>query len=165
MKTLITTLALVLGVSLPAAWAQEVAPRQAGSAQAQAPSFKKLTRAEFDALLADPSKIVIVDVRRPDELQTNGGFGVYLSIQLADLEKSLAFIPKDRSIITVSNNSGRAGRAAALLTTHGFTVAGGIGALEYAAQGGTLVKIAAPAPRAGAGAGAAPAAAASTAGS
>ena len=147
MKTLTTALALVFVAFIPAAWAQDGPPRPAGAAQAQAPSFKKLTRAEFDVLLADPSKIVIIDVRRPDELQANGGFPVYLSIQLADLEKSLAFIPRDRSIITVSNNSSRAGRAAAVLTARGFTVAGGIGALEYAAQGGTIVKIAAPAPR------------------
>lgn len=109
---------------------------------------KKLTRAEFDALRANPSKLLVVDVRRPDELQSIGGFAAYLSIQSADLEKSLAWIPKDRTIVTVSNHASRAGRAADLLTKNGFTVAGAIGAQDYEAEGGTLVKIAPPAPRA-----------------
>jgi len=49
-----------------------------------------LTRVELDTLLARPEKLTIVDVRRPDELTSIGGFPVYLSIQLADLEKSVA---------------------------------------------------------------------------
>lgn len=107
-----------------------------------------LTRAEFDQLLARPDQVVIVDVRRPDELTANGGFPVYLSIQSADLEKYVAFIPKDRSVITVSNNAGRAGRAADLLASKGFKVAGAIGAKKYEEEGGTLTKIAPPAPSA-----------------
>jgi rhodanese-related sulfurtransferase len=108
---------------------------------------KKLTRAEFDALGANPSKLLVLDVRRPDELQSIGGFGAYLSIQASELEKSLAWIPKDRTIVAVSNHAGRASRAADLLTKNGFTVAGALGAQDYEAEGGTLVKIAPPAPR------------------
>jgi rhodanese-related sulfurtransferase len=118
--------------------------------QAQAaPAFKakKLTRAEFDALRANPSQLLVLDVRRPDELTSIGGFGTYLSIQAAELEKSLEWIPKGRTIVTVSNHAARAGRAADLLTKNGFTVAGAIGAQDYEAEGGTLVKIAPPAPR------------------
>ena len=70
-----------------------------------------------------------------------------MSIQAAELEKSLAWIPKDRTIVTVSNHAARAGRAADLLTKNGFNVAGAIGAQDYEAEGGTLVKIAPPAPR------------------
>jgi rhodanese-related sulfurtransferase len=70
-----------------------------------------------------------------------------LSIQAAELEKSLAWIPKDRTIVTVSNHAARAGRAADLLTKNGFTVAGAIGAQDYEGEGGTLVKIVPPAPR------------------
>lgn len=73
--------------------------------------------------------------------------GVYLSIQAADLEKSLAWIPKDRTVVTVSNHASRAVRAADLLTKNGFTVAGAIGAQDYESEGGTLVKISPPAPR------------------
>jgi rhodanese-related sulfurtransferase len=108
---------------------------------------KKLTRAEFDALRANPSHLLVLDVRRPDELTSIGGFGTYLSIQASELEKSLAWIPRDRSIVTVSNHAARAGRAADLLAKNGFTVAGAIGAQDYEAEGGTLVKIAPPAPR------------------
>ena len=35
-----------------------------------------LSRAEFDALLAKPEQLLIVDVRRPDELTSIGGFQV-----------------------------------------------------------------------------------------
>ena len=124
------------------------APAQPGRA-AGAPAFaaKKLTRADFDALRANPSGLLVLDVRRPDELQSIGGFPAYLSIQAAQLEKSLAWIPKDRTIVTVSNHAARAGRAADLLTKNGFNVAGAIGAQDYESEGGTLVKIAPPAPR------------------
>jgi rhodanese-related sulfurtransferase len=112
--------------------------------QAAQPAFaaKVLKRADLDALLKQPAKVLILDVRRPDELQSIGGFPVYLSIQASDLEKHLAYIPKDRTIVTVSNHASRAGRAADLLTKHGFTVAGAAGAQDYEAEGGALVKVA-----------------------
>jgi uncharacterized protein GlcG (DUF336 family)/rhodanese-related sulfurtransferase len=115
---------------------------------AQADNWKTpvLTRAQFDQLLAKPEKLVIIDVRRPDELTAIGGFPVYLSIQIAELEKSLAWIPKDRKIVTVSNHAGRAGKAADLLATQGFKVIGRIGAQTYEEAGGKLTKIAQPPP-------------------
>ncbi|WP_216845220.1 hypothetical protein, partial [Granulicella sp. S156] len=63
---------------------------------------KKLTRAEFDALLAHPDQVLLIDVRRPDEISSIGGFPVYLSIQIKDLKNHLGEIPKDKLIITVS---------------------------------------------------------------
>ena len=118
---------------------------------AGAPAFasKKLTRVEFDRLRANPAGLLVLDVRRPDELTSIGGFPAYLSIQAAELEKSLAWIPKDRTIVTVSNHAARAGRAADLLTKNGFTVAGAIGAQDYEAEGGSLMKVAPPSPAAG----------------
>jgi rhodanese-related sulfurtransferase len=112
----------------------------------QASQAKVLTRAEIDDLLAKPDQTLIIDVRRPDEVTSNGGFPVYLSIQLADLEKSLAFIPKDRTLIAVSNHAARGGRAADILAKAGFKVAGAAGAEDYESQGGTLTKIAPPPP-------------------
>jgi rhodanese-related sulfurtransferase len=106
----------------------------------------KLDRAAVDALLATPDKVLVLDVRRPDELSTKGGFPVYLSIQAADLEKELPFIPRDRTIVTVSNHAARASKAADLLSSHGFQVAGAVGVEDYVAQGGTIVKIAVPPP-------------------
>jgi rhodanese-related sulfurtransferase len=112
----------------------------------QAPKSKAhvLTRAEFDALLAHPEKVLLIDVRRPDEVSSNGGFPVYLSIQAGELEKHLAEIPKDRVIVTVSNHAARGGKAADLLAERGFNVAGTIGAETYASEGGALTKIAVP---------------------
>jgi rhodanese-related sulfurtransferase len=107
----------------------------------------KLNRAQVDALLAKPEQLVILDVRRPDELIAIGGFPVYLNIQSKELEKNLAYIPKDRTIVTVSNHAGRAGPAADLLAGKGFKVAGAIGAQDYEAEGGALTRIAAPGPK------------------
>jgi rhodanese-related sulfurtransferase len=97
-------------------------------------------------LLQQPSKVLLIDVRRPDEVSAIGGFPVYLSIQLNDLEKSLAWIPKNRTLVTVSNHAGRAGKAADLLASKGFKVAGAVGADTYAQAGGKQVsKIPVPA--------------------
>jgi len=101
---------------------------------------KVLTRAEFDALMATPGKVLLLDVRRPTEIAQNGGFPVYLNIQAADLERHLAEIPRDRPIVTVSNHAQRAGIAAELLSSKGIKVAGAIGAQVYESEGGTLIK-------------------------
>lgn len=143
---------LVIALAAVSSHVQAAEPAKTAQAATKAPAFKAhvLSRAEFDALLAKPEGVLIIDVRRPDELQTIGGFPVYLSVQFADLEKSLAFIPKDRTIVTVSNHAGRSGRAADLLADRGFKVAGTIGVQNYEEQGGTLVRIAPPAGKAAA---------------
>jgi rhodanese-related sulfurtransferase len=71
---------------------------------------------------------------------------VYLSIQAADIEQSLAWIPKDRTIVTVSNHANRSGVAGDLLTSKGFKVAGTIGVQDYESEGGKLIKIEPPKP-------------------
>ena len=121
---------------------------QAGNGKQAAPKSqaKVLTRAEIDDLLSKPDQVLIVDVRRPDEVKDIGGFPVYLSVQIGDLKKSLAFIPKDRTIIALSNHAARGGRAADILAKAGFKVAGAAGAEDYEAQGGTLTKIVPPPP-------------------
>ena len=114
--------------------------QQPGTAPAS--KAKILTRAGFDALLATPGRVLLIDVRRPTEIAMNGGFPVYLNIQAADLEKHLAEIPKDKPLILVSNHAHRAGLAADLLESKGFKIAGAIGAQVYESEGGTLVKYA-----------------------
>ncbi len=105
----------------------------------------RLNRAELDALFAKPEGLLVLDIRRPDELTTIGGFPVYLSVQVNDLEKKLAYLPKDRTIVIVSNRAHRAGAAGDLLTGHGFKVAGAIGVLDYLDQGGAITLIEKPA--------------------
>src|SRR3984885_11035990 len=92
--------------------------------------------------------MLLVVVGRPDEASSIAGLPVYLSIQLSDLEKSLSWIPKDRTIVTVSNHAGRAGKAADLLASKGFKVAGAVGTQTYEQAGGkAVVHIAVPTPR------------------
>lgn len=144
--TSLAVLAIVLSSS--AVFAAEEAPKPAAAeAHSYTAKAPKLNRAQLDALLAKPEKLVIVDVRRPDELTNIGGFPAYLNIQSKELEKSLAFIPKDRLVVTVSNHAGRAGKSADLLAEKGFKVAGAVGAQDYEAEGGTLTKIAVPPPK------------------
>ena len=105
---------------------------------------RRLARAEVDALLAKPESVVFIDLRRPDEFITYGSFPVFLSVQNKDLEKQLAWLPRDKVIVTVSNHAQRAGAAADLLASKGFNVAGATGAEEYEVQGGTNVAHLAP---------------------
>ncbi len=152
------TLALILASPL----ANAAEPVKAGATAAADPHYTyapdprytyktpRLNRAELDALFAKPESLLVLDIRRPDELTTIGGFPVYLSVQVDDLEKSLAYLPKDRTIVIVSNRAHRAGAAGDLLTGHNFKVAGAIGVLDYGEQGGTITKIEKPAPQAAA---------------
>jgi rhodanese-related sulfurtransferase len=155
MKFVKTILAASLVLAASSAFAQEAAaPAAAAAAAPAAPQpwtykTKQLNRAEIDALLLQPAKVLVIDVRRPDELPSKGSFPVFLSIQNADLEKYLKYIPKDRQIVTVSNRAHRAGAAGDLLTLRGFKVAGAAGTQDYEEQGGGLVEhIKAPAPAA-----------------
>ena len=100
---------------------------------------KRLSKADVDALLAKPGSALFVDVRAPAEFIEFGSFPVFLSVQNKDLEKQLAWLPKDRPIVTVSNHSQRAGAAADLLAARGFNVIGATGAEEYEVAGGTSV--------------------------
>lgn len=140
--TLSTAALLLLAAGIAPAQQAPAAP-----AAAYQPISAKLTRIQLDGLLTYPDQVLILDVRRPDEITSIGGFATYLSIQARDLDANAAFIPRDRTIITVSNHAGRALKAADALLAKGFRVAGAVGAQDYEAEGGKLTKIAAPAPK------------------
>lgn len=152
-----TLIAGLLALSAASAFAQDGGrPQQAAAANAvpanavpaSAPSSRAhvLTREELDELLARPQKLLVIDVRRPDEVSKIGGLPVYLSIQLNELERSLAWIPRGRAIVTVSNHAKRAAKAADLLASKGFKVAGAAGVQTYEEEGGKLTRIAPPLP-------------------
>lgn len=145
MKNLKVVVAIaVWALAAPIAFGQQ-AGNAAGVVSHAAPVWKykipKLSRSQIDALLAKPDQLTIIDVRRPDELTEKGGFPVYLSIQVQDLERYTAFIPKDRAVVTVSNHAGRAGAAADLLASKGFKVVGAIGSENYKEEGGAIIKV------------------------
>lgn len=147
MKNYAKLLLVSLVLAAPATHAADEPAKPA--AEAKAPAFKAhvLTRAEIDALLAKPEQVLFIDVRRPDEISAKGTFPVYLNIQAKELEKNIAFIPRERTIVTVSNHAGRAGKSADLLADKGFKVAGATGSETYEAEGGVLTKIVPPAPK------------------
>lgn len=144
MKSKISLLAFALAAVSPLAFSQNAATAAAGAPPATAWKYKtpKLDRAAIDKLLGAPDTVVFVDVRQPDEVSRVGGFPVYLSIQAGELEKQLAYIPRERSVVTLSNHAGRAGAAADLLAGKGFKVAGAVGVQNYEEEGGVLKKIA-----------------------
>ena len=120
---------------------------QAQSPNAAGPGAERVAAGSDATVLRTDANLVLVDVRRPDEVTAIGGFPVYLSIQLKDLANSLAWIPKDRTVVLVSNHAGRASHAADLLSGKGFKVAGAIGAQTYEKAGGTILHIPVPPPR------------------
>lgn len=139
-------LALGLSASLTFAADGGAPPAPAPSATEQPWTYKteRLNRAQFDVLLGHPEKLLIIDVRRPDELTKLGGFPIYLSVQSGQIEESLDYIPKGRRIVTVSNRAHRAGVVGDFLSSKGYKVVGAIGVKDYEEQGGTLTKIAPP---------------------
>ena len=153
MKKINVLVALLFIAASPLSMAGGAVATPAGDAKAatqeakKPPVSKKLNRAEVDALLAKPSEVVFIDLRRPDELIKIGGFPVFLNIQLSELEKYTAYIPKDKTVATISNHAGRAHTGADLLINKGFKVAGAIGVQDYEAEGGVLTKIAPPTPK------------------
>jgi rhodanese-related sulfurtransferase len=144
MNILKTTIAAALILASAASFAQQPPAPAAAAAQPWTYKTKQLSRADVDALLLQPGKVLVLDVRRPDELPGKGSFPVFLSIQNADLEKYLKYIPKDRQIVTVSNRAHRAGAAGDLLTLRGFKVAGAVGTQDYEEQGGVVEHIKPP---------------------
>ena len=131
-----TALAVVLAAALP------VSPALAQDAPAAAPApataAPKLTKAQIDALLTTPDKVVFIDVRRADEISEIGSLPVILNIQISELDRFLAYIPRDRQVVTISNHAGRAGKAATLLLAKGFNVVGAVGIEDYITEGGAV---------------------------
>ncbi len=153
-KHLFAALPLAAALALPAlsAHAQVAASAPDAAASAPAPQpwtykTKQLSRNDVDKLVGNPKKLLVIDVRRPDEISKLGTLPVYLNIQVKDLPDVLDYIPRDRQIITVSNRAHRAGAAGDLLSAKGFKVAGALGSEDYREAGGTIVKVAIPAPR------------------
>jgi rhodanese-related sulfurtransferase len=158
MRTASILLAAALALSASTALAQQAsAPPTPGAAPAAAvtpandPAYTyktlRLNRAAFDALNARPEQLLVIDLRRPDELTKNGGFPVYFSLQPSDVQRSLSLIPRDRLIVLVSNRAHRAGAVGDILAGLGFHVVGAIGVLDYQDEGGVLTKLQPPPPK------------------
>ena len=112
-----------------------------GNRARSASKAKILTRAEFDALLATPGRVILIDVRRHGNCPERQLAGVPEHSRRRDLEKHLAEIPKDRPLIVVSNHAHRAGdRGGFAHGVKGFKIAGAIGAQVYESEGGTIIK-------------------------
>jgi rhodanese-related sulfurtransferase len=133
----------LLSIALLSAAALAAAPQEskpvAAAKSAPAPAGKEIRRAELDALLAQPERIFVLDLRGPDEIVKIGSLPGYVNIPIAELESRLSEVPKDKIILPVSNHSVRAWKAQAILEQHGYKVPGGIGVQDYEKEGGKLI--------------------------
>lgn len=146
-KSLSALFLLAAALAAPHVSAQNsAAPAATQQAQAWKYKTKRLNAAEVDALLAQPEKVVVLDVRRPDELIRFGSFPAFLNIQNAEIDKHLAYLPKDRAILTVSNHAQRAGATGDALAAKGYVVAGATGSEDYEQEGGKAVRHIQPPP-------------------
>ncbi|WP_298233896.1 rhodanese-like domain-containing protein [uncultured Azohydromonas sp.] len=146
-KTLSALVLLAAALAAPHVSAQDnAAPAAAQQARAWKYKTKRLNAAEVDALLAQPEKLLVLDLRRPDELIRYGSFPAFLNIQNAEIDTYLAYLPKDRVILTVSNHALRAGATGDALAAKGYVVAGATGSEDYEQEGGKAVRHIQPRP-------------------
>ncbi|MFN7545615.1 MAG: rhodanese-like domain-containing protein [Acidobacteriota bacterium] len=68
---------------------------------AQDSSIRKITDAdELEKFIKEQSNLFFLDVRDPKEIEELGSLKGYVNIPLADLEKRLSEVPKDKTILT-----------------------------------------------------------------
>ena len=87
-------------------------------------SVEKTSPEELEALVSSKEDLVLLDVRRPSELEELGTVEGYVNIVLSDLEERMGELPKDKPIVTICNRARRAGKAADLLKEKGYNVIG-----------------------------------------
>ncbi|MBV8464572.1 MAG: rhodanese-like domain-containing protein [Burkholderiales bacterium] len=136
---LLTTAAALIALNSIAADAPSANPQSTQAEQPWKYKVQHLDRGAIDALLAHPNEVLFLDVRRPDELITYGSFPAYLNVQVDQVPTNLAYLPRDRTIVTVSNHAQRAGKIGDYLVEQGFRVAGAAGAEEYEKAGGKSI--------------------------
>ena len=97
---------LMLLAALVASPCLAAGPRNVSSLQAQ-------------GLLAGNKKIVLLDVRTPEEFRQGRLHGALL-IPVSELEKRVGEIPRDRPLLVYCAVGARSAPAAAFLASHGF---------------------------------------------
>ena len=102
---------LLASILVPSAMFAQQAANIANTHAAPVGKTKVFTKQEFDEVTASNPDVILLDLRRPDEITNIGGFPVYLSIQFADIDKYWQHIPKGAKVITVSNHAARAVKA------------------------------------------------------
>lgn len=80
---------------------------------------KNISSTQAKALLAKEKKIVLLDVRTPEEYRQARLHGARL-IPLSDLAKRVQEIPRDRPLLVYCAVGGRSVSAAGFLAAHGF---------------------------------------------
>jgi rhodanese-related sulfurtransferase len=125
MRTLGWACALLFVFAFGVSWGQETKPKA-----------KEIHYDELARLLEKPGNAFFLDVREPAEIAKLGTVKGYKNIPLSQLESRLAEVPKDKLIVTMCNQGGRASKAAALLDEKGYKTLGACGLEKIKTEGG-----------------------------
>lgn len=87
---------------------------------------------------------VLIDVRRPEELQVMGTLPGYRNIPLEVFAARWSEAPRDRPLVIACNRAQRAAKAAAILAEHGYTDLSVCALNEYRERGYPLIHPKAP---------------------
>jgi rhodanese-related sulfurtransferase len=63
------------------------------------PEDKRVKAEDIDAVLSK-GDVILLDVREPKEIEELGGYEGAINIPMAQLEKRLGELPKDKTILT-----------------------------------------------------------------
>ena len=107
---------LIVSVVL-CAWSPGVAQPPAGDQ----PQFKRLTADELKAMIDGQEKMLLLDVREPQELEKLGALKGFVNIPLGQVGKRLGEVPKGTLIVSVCNRAVHAASAAGILHKNGHT--------------------------------------------
>jgi 3-mercaptopyruvate sulfurtransferase SseA len=103
MRRMCATLLALAAVSVGAAARQQSpppAPAQPPTQQMPAMSEDKRVQVENVDTVMSKGDVVLLDVRDPKEIDELGGYEGAINIPLPQLEKRLAELPKDKTILT-----------------------------------------------------------------
>ena len=100
---------------------------------------KQLTTDDIKKLVDSKAKMVVVDVREPDELEKLGTLEGVMNIPLGQVESRWSEVPKDVPLVVLCNRGARAGKAADVFKEHGYKDVSYGGLREWKARGWDLV--------------------------
>jgi len=100
---------------------------------------KRLDAEEMKQAAEGKTKVFLLDVREPKEIEEGGKLKGAVNIPVGELEKRLGEVPKDLPVVTICARGRRAAKAAELLQKNGYKVTGICGMLDYKAKGYEVV--------------------------
>lgn len=109
------------------------------STQKSNPNMPGVKDVEPKEVWEKKSQLMVIDVRRPDEVAEHGYIPGAMHVVLDTLPLRLEEIPREKTLVFVCQLGGRSARACAFLTAQGFThvvnMKGGMSAWTFDVEG------------------------------